>query len=62
MEVAAQLAQVREENRRLSLLYHTERGRVERLAGVAKAMYDVIQRTWPGSGACLFSPCGRSAN
>ncbi|KZT68659.1 hypothetical protein DAEQUDRAFT_313923 [Daedalea quercina L-15889] len=48
-EVAAQLAQVREENRRLSLMYHTERGRVERLAGVAKAMYDVIQRTWPGS-------------
>ncbi|KAI0715942.1 HSF-type DNA-binding-domain-containing protein [Fomitopsis betulina] len=48
-EVAAQLATVREENRRLSLMYHAERGRVERLAGVAKAMYDVIQRTWPGS-------------
>ncbi|KAH9930260.1 HSF-type DNA-binding-domain-containing protein [Fomitopsis serialis] len=48
-EVAAQLAQVREENRRLSLMYHAERGRVERLAGVTKAMYEVVQRMWPGT-------------
>jgi len=48
-EVAAQLSQVREDNRRLTLAFHNEKNKVERLASVTKAMYDVISRTWPGS-------------
>ncbi|KZT07187.1 uncharacterized protein LAESUDRAFT_118497 [Laetiporus sulphureus 93-53] len=48
-EVAAQLNQMREDNRRLAMAYHTEKNKVERLAQVTKAMYDVISRTWPGS-------------
>ncbi|KAF9814335.1 hypothetical protein IEO21_05178 [Rhodonia placenta] len=48
-EVAAQLAQAREDNRRLAVAVHAERAKVERLAIVTKAMYDVMSRTWPGS-------------
>lgn len=49
-EVAAQLSQVREDNRRLVVAFHAEKNKVERLASVTKAMYDVMSRTWPGSG------------
>lgn len=49
-EVAAQLSQVREDNRRLLLALHTEKNKVERLANVTKAMYDVIVKAFPGNG------------
>ncbi|KAI0924334.1 hypothetical protein AcV7_003099 [Taiwanofungus camphoratus] len=48
-EVAAQLSQVREDNRRLLLALHTEKNKVERLANVTKAMYDVIVKAFPGN-------------
>lgn len=59
-EVAAQLAQAREDNRRLAVAVHAERAKVERLAIVTKAMYDVMSRTWPGSSKydeTLFACC-----
>ncbi|CCM01107.1 uncharacterized protein FIBRA_03155 [Fibroporia radiculosa] len=53
-EVAAQLSQVREDNRRLTLAFHAERSKVERLAHVTKAMYDIMSRTYPGSVPMSF--------
>ncbi|KAH9945739.1 HSF-type DNA-binding-domain-containing protein [Amylocystis lapponica] len=53
-EVAAQLSQVREDNRRLMVAFHSERSKVERLASVTKAMYDVIVKAFPGSVPLSF--------
>ncbi|CDO69686.1 hypothetical protein BN946_scf184851.g74 [Trametes cinnabarina] len=47
-EVAAQLSQMREDNRRLMIALHQERGKVERLANVTKVMYDVMSKSYPG--------------
>ncbi|EJF58107.1 hypothetical protein DICSQDRAFT_139749 [Dichomitus squalens LYAD-421 SS1] len=44
-EVAAQLSQMREDNRRLVLAFQQERQKVDRLASVTKAMYDVMVKT-----------------
>ncbi|KAJ2989181.1 hypothetical protein NUW54_g8866 [Trametes sanguinea] len=46
-EVAAQLSQMREDNRRLMVALQQERGKVDRLASVTKAMYDVMSKTIP---------------
>ncbi|KAI0364680.1 hypothetical protein BV20DRAFT_955707 [Pilatotrama ljubarskyi] len=48
-EVAAQLSQMREDNRRLMIAFQQERGKVERLAGVTKVMYDFVVKSFPGS-------------
>ncbi|KAI0630648.1 HSF-type DNA-binding-domain-containing protein [Trametes polyzona] len=48
-EVAAQLSQMREDNRRLMVAFHQERGKVERLANVTKLMYDFMSKNFPGS-------------
>ncbi|KAH9857294.1 HSF-type DNA-binding-domain-containing protein [Lenzites betulinus] len=47
-EVAAQLSQMREDNRRLLAAFSQERGKVERLAGVTKVMYDIMSKSFPG--------------
>ena len=44
-EVAAQLSQMREDNRRLAVAFQQERQKVDRLASVTKAMYDVMVKT-----------------
>ncbi|RPD73133.1 hypothetical protein L226DRAFT_465877 [Lentinus tigrinus ALCF2SS1-7] len=44
-EVAAQLSQMREDNRRLMVAFQQERQKVDRLANVTKAMYDVMIKT-----------------
>ena len=44
-EVAAQLSQMREDNRRLMVAFQQERQKVDRLASVTKAMYDVMVKT-----------------
>ncbi|KAI0765634.1 HSF-type DNA-binding-domain-containing protein [Trametes elegans] len=46
-EVAAQLSQMREDNRRLMIAFQQERGKVERLAGVTKVMYDIMSKSFP---------------
>ncbi|KAI0832035.1 HSF-type DNA-binding-domain-containing protein [Trametes gibbosa] len=48
-EVAAQLSQMRDDNRRLMVAFQHERGKVERLAGVTKVMYDFMTKSFPGS-------------
>ncbi|KAI0351335.1 hypothetical protein OH77DRAFT_948313 [Trametes cingulata] len=48
-EVAAQLSQMREDNRRLMVAFQQERGKVERLANVTKVMYDFVVKSFPGS-------------
>lgn len=48
-EVAAQLTQMRDENRRLIHAVNAERSKVDRLTGVTKALYDVILKVYPGS-------------
>ena len=50
-EVAAQLSQMREDNRRLMVAFQQERGKVERLANVTKVMYDMMAKSYPGGGA-----------
>ncbi|TFY78641.1 hypothetical protein EWM64_g5372 [Hericium alpestre] len=47
-EVAAQLAQMREENRRVSGALSAEKAKVERLALVTKSLYDVVEKNFPG--------------
>ncbi|KAH9893582.1 HSF-type DNA-binding-domain-containing protein [Cubamyces lactineus] len=47
-EVAAQLSQMREDNRRLMVAFQQERGKVERLANVTKVMYDMMAKSYPG--------------
>ena len=49
-EVAAQLSQMREDNRRLVHALNTERSKMERLAGVTKALYEVVSKAFPGGG------------
>lgn len=51
-EVAAQLSQMREDNRRLAQALHSEKAKVDRLAQVTKAMHDVITKAF-GGGTCL---------
>ena len=67
-EVAAQLSQMRDDNRRLVTALHAEKQKVDRLASVTKAMYDVMIKTCgsacfshPSTDLCIQSrPC-RSA-
>ncbi|KAI0326249.1 hypothetical protein GY45DRAFT_1259307 [Cubamyces sp. BRFM 1775] len=47
-EVAAQLSQMREDNRRLMVAFQQERGKVERLANVTKVMYDMMAKSYAG--------------
>ncbi|OJT13498.1 Heat shock factor protein [Trametes pubescens] len=53
-EVAAQLSQMREDNRRLMAAFQQERIKVERLAGVTKVMYDIMAKSFPGSVPVAF--------
>ncbi|CAL1713993.1 unnamed protein product [Somion occarium] len=48
-EVAAQLTQMRDENRRLVHAVNTERNKVDRLVNITKALYDVFSKTFPGA-------------
>lgn len=54
-EVAAQLTQMKDENRRLVHAVNTERNKVDRLVNITKALYDVLTKTFPG-GKCDLSP------
>ncbi|KAA1470262.1 hypothetical protein DENSPDRAFT_679744 [Dentipellis sp. KUC8613] len=47
-EVAAQLAQMREEQRRVTGALNAERARFERLAIVTKSLFDVVEKNFPG--------------
>lgn len=49
-EVAAQLSQMRDDNRRLVQALNTERHRMDRLTSVTKALYDVMIKVFPGHG------------
>ncbi|OBZ73850.1 Heat shock factor protein [Grifola frondosa] len=53
-EVAAQLAQMREDNRRLMAALHAEKSKVARLANVTKVMYDVMAKAFPGGVPLAF--------
>ena len=53
-EVAAQLSQVRDDNRRLALAVREERSKVERLATVTKAMYEVMEKAFPLSQSLWY--------
>ena len=55
-EVAAQLAQMREDNCRVAGALAVEKAKVERLTQVTKALYDVVANRFPGCGASYFSP------
>ncbi|KAF7794975.1 hypothetical protein EIP86_006118 [Pleurotus ostreatoroseus] len=48
-EVAAQLSQMRDDNRRLMHALSQERNKMERLAGVTKTLYEIIYKAFPGS-------------
>ncbi|KAI0315052.1 HSF-type DNA-binding-domain-containing protein, partial [Amylostereum chailletii] len=47
-EVAAQLNQMRDENRRVGAALAAERAKVERLAALTKSLYDVVEKNLPG--------------
>ncbi|KAH8093236.1 HSF-type DNA-binding-domain-containing protein [Cristinia sonorae] len=53
-EVAAQLTQMRDDNRRLVHALNSERNRVEKLATVTKILYDVVTKAFPGSVPLSF--------
>lgn len=57
-EVAAQLSQMREDNRRLVLAFHAEKNKVDRLTHVTKVMYDVLSKAFPGNGELRVSVSG----
>ncbi|KII86035.1 hypothetical protein PLICRDRAFT_115202 [Plicaturopsis crispa FD-325 SS-3] len=50
-EVAAQLNQMRDENRKVWDALLAERRKVERLVGAMKGLWDVVGKGFPGSGA-----------
>lgn len=45
-EVAAQLSQMRDDNRRLIHALNSEKNKVDRLANVTKALYDVVTKVY----------------
>ncbi|THH08909.1 hypothetical protein EW146_g8841, partial [Bondarzewia mesenterica] len=53
-EVAAQLAQMRDENRRVVNTLTAERAKFERLALITKTLYDVVAKSFPGGGRSFF--------
>ena len=53
-EVAAQLTQMKDENRRLVHAVNTERNKVDRLVNITKALYDVVSKAFPGSKSLTF--------
>ena len=53
-EVAAQLSQMREDNRRLMVAFQQERQKVDRLAHVTKAMYDIMLKTYGSTSSPLL--------
>lgn len=55
-EVAAQLSQMRDENKRLVSALNTERDKVDRLSTVTKALFDVVTKAFPGAVPVSFPP------
>ncbi|KAI0029963.1 winged helix DNA-binding domain-containing protein, partial [Vararia minispora EC-137] len=55
-EVQSQLNQMRDENRRVTAQLQAEKVKVERLAALTKALYDVVDKHFPGWCAYLPSP------
>jgi hypothetical protein len=47
-EVAAQLAQMREDNRRVANALTLEKAKTERLTILTKALYDAFEKNYPG--------------
>ena len=47
-EVQSQLNQMRDENRRVAAQLSAEQAKVGRLAALAKALYDVVDKNFPG--------------
>lgn len=60
-EVAAQLSQMRDDNRRLIHALNNEKMKVDRLANVTKALYDVVTKVYgQHSMSLIFSPIPRA--
>ena len=57
-EVAAQLAAMRDDNRRLMVAFQQERQKVDRLVSVTKTMYDVVSKTCGSACFVLLLRCG----
>ncbi|GJE93839.1 HSF-type DNA-binding-domain-containing protein [Phanerochaete sordida] len=53
-EVAAQLSQMRDDNRRLAQALSVERQRADRLTNVTKILYDVMVKAFPGHVPVAF--------
>ncbi|THH20073.1 hypothetical protein EUX98_g8652, partial [Antrodiella citrinella] len=53
-EVANQLSQMRDDNRRLVHALNSERNKVDKLASVTKLLYDVVTKAFPGSVPLSF--------
>ena len=53
-EVAAQLAQMREDNRRVANALAIEKAKTERLTMLTKALYDAFEKNFPGW--CMSPP------
>ena len=53
-EVAAQLAQMREDNRRVVNALAIEKAKTERLTILTKALYDAFEKNYPGW--CMSCP------
>lgn len=55
-EITAQLSAMREDNRRLAHALNAERQKMDRLASVTKALYDVVSKVFPGHGKRVCFP------
>jgi hypothetical protein len=55
-QVAAQLNAMRDENRRMADQLSNERKRVDSLVNVVGRLWDVMNKTYPGSGESSFTP------
>jgi hypothetical protein len=58
-EVAAQLSQMKDDNRRLVRALNTEKMKVDRLANVTKALYDVVTKVYGQHSKPVFPSCAR---
>ena len=52
-EIAAQLNQMREVNKKTMKALEVERAKVDRLTKVTKALHDVVSKAFPGARKCL---------
>ncbi len=53
-EVAAQLSQMRDDNRRLVHALNAERSKMGRLTNVTKALYEFVGKSFAGGSKCIL--------